>query len=162
MSRSGQSPSPQSRPRGQRSGFTLIELVIAVAMLAIIMGVSVGRISAIISRQRVNRAAIAMSNDLQAAFGLALRDRKPVLISFDTTTMQLSVKDVASGAVFRKTSLAGFNLTSSNITLSRSSVTVYPAGLANDSLSATLSATIGGATYTQRVRMTQGGLVQIK
>lgn len=126
------------------------------------MGVSVGRISAIISRQRVNRAAIALANDLQAAFTLAMRDRKPVRISFDTTKMQLSVTDVASGAVFRRTSLTGFNLNSSNITLSRSSVSVYPAGLSNDSLSFTLSATIGGATYTQRVRMTQGGLVQIK
>lgn len=162
MSRYGQGPSRRMLPRDWRSGFSLIELVIVVAMLAIVMGLSVGRISAIITRQRLNRAAIAVSNDLQDAFTLALRDRKPVQISIDTTAMQLSVRDMSSGAVFRKISLAAFNLQSSNISLSRSSVNVYPAGLANDSLSVTLSATIGDEIYTQRVRMTRGGLVQIK
>ena len=126
------------------------------------MALSVGRISAIMSRQRVNRAAIAVSNDLETAFALTFRDRKPVRISFDTATVQLSVTDVASGTVFRRTSLAGFNLTSSNVSLSSNAVTVYPVGLADDSLSITISATIGSTTYTQRVRMARGGLVQIK
>lgn len=162
MSRSRHTSSPYVNSPHLRAGFSLIELVVGVGMLAIIMGVTVGRISAIISRQRVNRAAIALSNDLQTAFALALRDRKPVKISFDTSKMQLSVADIASGTVFRKTSLAGFGLTASNLSLSRSSVNVYPAGLANDSLSVTITATIDSKTYSQRVRMARGGLVQIK
>jgi Tfp pilus assembly protein FimT len=137
-------------------------MLVVIVMLAIVMGVSVGRISAIISRQRVNRAAIALSNDIQSAFTLAIRDRKPVQISFDTTTMQLAVSDAISGTVFRRTSLANFNLQSSNVSLSTSSVRVYPVGLASDSLSITLAATIGDATYSQRVLMGRGGLVQIK
>lgn len=162
MSRSGHGASRMRRRTIGRAGFTLIELLVAVAMLALIMGLSVGRISAIITRQRVNRAAIAVSNDLQAAFTLALRDRKPVQIRFDTTTMTLSVRDGVSGAVFRSTSLTAFDMNSSNVALSRPSVSIYPAGLANDSLSITLSATIGDATYTQQVRMGRGGLVRIQ
>lgn len=162
MSRSGHDASQSIRRLVGRAGFTLIEMLVVVTMLALIMGVSVGRISAIITRQRVNRAAIAVSNDLQTAFALALRDRKPVQIRFDTTTMALSVRDVASGAVFRTTSLTAFNMNASNVSVSRPSVSVYPAGLANDSLSITFSATIGDATYTQIVRMGRGGLVQIR
>jgi prepilin-type N-terminal cleavage/methylation domain-containing protein len=149
-------------PRAARLGFTFIEILTVIILVGLLAGLSAGRISAIMTRQRVNRAAIALSNDLQAGFALAQRDRKPITISFDTSTMQLSVKDQSSSTVFRKTSLAGYNMTSSNISLSRSTLTVYPAGLAADSLSITLSATINGTTYSQRVRMTRGGLVQIK
>lgn len=162
MSRSGQLPSPMRRARTSRLGFTLIEILVVVAMLAIILGLSAGRISAIIMRQRLNGAAVALSNDLQTAFTLAQRDRKPVTISFDTSTMELRVTDAASGTVMRQTSLSGYNLTASNVSLSRSSLNVYPAGLAGDSLSITLSATVGDASYSHRVRMTRGGLVQIK
>jgi Tfp pilus assembly protein FimT len=137
-------------------------MIVVVVMLAILMGVSVGRISAIISRQRVNRAAIAMSNDLRTAFTLAIRDRKPVRISFDSTTLQMAVSDAISGTVFRRTSLTAFNLQPSNVSWSRSSVQVYPVGLASDSLSITIAATIGGTTYSQQVRMGRGGLVQIR
>ncbi|MDE3052452.1 MAG: prepilin-type N-terminal cleavage/methylation domain-containing protein [Gemmatimonadota bacterium] len=162
MSRLRQAASPYNRRRFARSGFTLIEMIVAVTMLAIIMGVSVGRISAIISRQRVNRAAIALSNDIESAFSLATRDRKPVRIAFDSTGLQFSVSDVATGTVFRRTSLANFNLQASNVSLSRQSVRIYPVGLATDSLSITIAATIGGTTYSQQVRMGRGGLVQIK
>lgn len=162
MSRPRQTVSSKTRGPFARQGFTLIEMLVAVAMLAIIMGMSIGRISAIISRQRVNRAAIALSNDIESAFSLATRDRKPIRIAFDSTGLQFAVSDAISGTVFRRTSLANFDLQSSNVSLSRESVRVYPVGLATDTLSITLAATIGGTTYSQRVRMGRGGLVQIK
>jgi prepilin-type N-terminal cleavage/methylation domain-containing protein len=162
MSRYRLSPSLAPRSPSRRPGFTIIELLAVVVIMALLMGVSVGRISAIITQQRLNRAAVALSADLQAAFSLAQRDRKPVTISFSDSTMELSLTDAASGTVLRKTSLGNFNMSSSNVSLSRSTLNVYPAGLAGDSLSITLSATIGSTTYSQRVRMTRGGLVQIK
>ena len=89
-----------------------------------------------------------------------MRDRKPMQITFDTTKMQFKIAD-RSGNVFRLAGLASFNLRSSNVILSRALVEVYPEGLAQDSLSVTLSATANGQTFTRRVRMTRGGLVQV-
>ena len=162
MSRLRQYPSRQPRRPFKRPGFTLIEMLVVVVMLSIVMGLSVGRISATISQQRVNRAAIALSNDIESAFSLATRDRKPVQISFNESTMQLAVSDAISGTVFRRTSLANFDLQPSNVSWSRDWVRVYPVGMANDSLSITIAATIGGTTYSQQVLMGRGGLVQIK
>ncbi len=162
MSRFRRGLSPHAATGDRRSGFTILEMLAVIVIVALIMGISIGRISAIITQQRLNRAAVSLSSDLQAAFSLAQRNRKPVTIAFSDSTMELSVADAASGTVLRKTSLGNFNLTASNVTLSRSTLNVYPAGLAGDSLSITLSATVGSTTYSQRVRMTRGGLVQIK
>ncbi len=148
---------PFSRP-----GFTLIEMLVVVVMLSIVMGLSVGRISATIMQERVNRAAIALSNDLESAFSLAARDQKPVQISFDPESLQLAVSDAISGTVFRRTSLANFDLQPSNVSLSRPWVRVYPVGLASDTLAITVAATIGGKTYSHEVLMGRGGLVQVK
>lgn len=162
MSRYGQSPSPALRGRLPRSAFTLIEILAVLVLVGLVLGLSVGRISSIIARERLNRAAFALSTDLQTAFTLAQRDRKPVKISYDATAVQIIVSDAATGDVFSKIALANFGLTPSNISANRSSLIVYPAGLADDSLSVTLSMTIGDTTYTHRVRMTRGGLVQVK
>jgi len=162
MSRSQRSASPALRGRFLRFGFTIIEMLAVLVIVGLLVGISIGRISTTITQQRLNRAAIALSGDLESAFSLAQRDRKPVTISFDPDRLELSIADAASGTVFRKTSLANFDLKPSDVTLSRTSLNVYPAGLAGDSLSITLSTTLGNMTYSHRVRMTRGGLVQVK
>lgn len=155
---------PSSRHRGsiKRPGFTLIEIMVAVVLVAIVLGLSMGHIDAIMTRDRVRRAAYAVSNELQSAFALAARDREPVLISFESSTMEIRLSDVKTGTVLRRTSFEGFNIRPSDVTLSRDSLTVYPEGLAGDSISITLSAMIGETRYSHRVRMTRGGLVQVK
>jgi prepilin-type N-terminal cleavage/methylation domain-containing protein len=162
MSLNGLTASRRVLAPSRRFGFTIIELLTVIVILALLIGMSIGRISATITQQRLNRAAVATASDLQAAFALAQRDRKPVVITFNPSTMELKVTDAVSGTVLRQTSLANFNLNSSNIEASRYWLSVYPAGLANDSVSITLSATLGSTTYSQRIRMTRGGLVQIK
>jgi prepilin-type N-terminal cleavage/methylation domain-containing protein len=151
------------RPDGRRAraGFSLIELLTVFVMLGVMAALTAGRISQVITRQRVNRAAIALSNDWQAAYALAQRDRKPMQIKYDSSKVQFSVQD-RSGTVFRRLSLSSFNLTNSGVTMSRSSLEIYPVGLAQDSISVTLSETAGTTTYKHTVRMTRGGLVQVK
>ncbi len=162
MSRSKRSPSSAARGSLGRLGFTLIEIMVAIAVVALVVGLSVGRIDAIITQERVSRAAYAVSSELQTAFTLAARDRKPVLITFDSTNMEMLLSDVRSGTVLRRTSFEGYNIRPSDVTLSRDDLRVYPEGLAGDTLSITLSAMIGDTRYSHRVRMTRGGLVQVK
>jgi prepilin-type N-terminal cleavage/methylation domain-containing protein len=143
-----------------RSGFTLLEAMMVVIIMGMLAAVSYKQINVTIADQRVSRAAIEVSNQMQAAFALSMRDRKPMQITFDTAKVQFKIADRA-GNVFRVTGLAGFNITSSNVTLSRATLEVYPVGLAQDSLSVTLTSSANGKTFTRRVRMTRGGLVQV-
>lgn len=149
--------SARPKPRG----YTIIEVLMVLILVGLMAALSAGRVNQIITKQRVNRAAYALASGFQQAFVLAQRDRKPMRISFDSTMMQFSTADRA-GNKFGGTPLAGFNIKPSNVTVSRSMVEVYPIGLAQDSLSVTLSVTAGTNTYTHTVRMTRGGMVQVK
>jgi prepilin-type N-terminal cleavage/methylation domain-containing protein len=145
----------------RRAGFTLIEIVLVVIIMGMMAAIGFSRVSAMISHQRVDSAAMAVGSQLQAAFALALRDRKPMQITFDTTKLQFKIADRA-GNVFRLADMTGFNLNVSNVTLSRPLVEVYPEGLAQDSLSVTLAIATSDGTYQRRVRMTRGGMVQVR
>ena len=73
--------------------------------------------------------------------------------------MELRLTDRA-GTVYRRRAFgiySEYKLKSSDITLSRSTLEIYPPGLAADSL----SITINRSGTKKRVRMLRGGLVQI-
>lgn len=130
-------------------------------MIGIIALLSAGRATRMVAGWRVSRGAQAFAEELQTAFALVGRNRKPVTISFDNTTMELKIAD-RSNVIYRRrnfgmTSSYKFNpsdLTFSSVTRS---VEVYPPGLAGDSLSVEI--TRDGAY--RRVRMLRGGMVQI-
>jgi type II secretion system protein H len=142
-------------------GFTLIEALLVIVIAGIMSAFTVPKVAAILTEARLNRAAQELGYQMQAAFALALRNRKPMQITFDTSKVQFTIADRAHN-VFARTGLDAFNLTASNVTLSRSTLEVYPEGLAQDSLSITLSSTSTGTTFTRRVRMTRAGLVQVR
>jgi hypothetical protein len=101
-----------------------------------------------------------MQNDLEAAFAIAVRNRRPIRISWNYTTQQMSVTDRAGSTVFRHTDLgmASFGLRSSDVSCSTSLVEVYPDGLASD----TMTVTISRSGATKLVRMSRAGLVLIQ
>lgn len=145
--------------RTPRRGFTILELLIVVVMMAILASVSMGRTSKMITSWRVTRAAQAFSEELQTAFSLVGRNRKPLMITFDTTTMELRMTDRA-GVVYRRRQFgkdSEYKLKSKNIMASRLSLEVYPPGLAADSLSVSMTSNGKG----KRVRMLRGGLTQV-
>jgi prepilin-type N-terminal cleavage/methylation domain-containing protein len=142
-----------------RRGFTMLELIIVLAVVGILALVSIGKSSAILTRWRVTRAAQALSEELQAGFAVVGRNRKPVIITLDTVKMELRLSD-RSGIVYRTRNFgpaSPYRIESRNVTASRLSVEIYPPGLAADSLSFMISK-LG---TSRRVRMLRGGLVQI-
>lgn len=149
-----------------RRGFTILELLIVIVMISLLAAVSLGRTGRILAGWRVNRAAQAMSEELQKGFALVGRNRKPVIIGFDKRTMVMTIR-ARTDTVYTRRSFGAeseYNLDSADVRLAMSDVEpvalnleVYPPGLAADSLSIVIRKPGG----FRRVRMLRGGLVQI-
>ena len=143
-----------------RRGFTILELMIVIVVAGILMTVGFPKIHDIMVQQRVLRASTAVQNSLEAAFAIAGRNRRPIRISWNSSTMQLAVTDRNGTVFYRRTGLGQdpYGLTSGNVTVSHSPIEVYPNGLANLPDTITLST----GSVTKHVIMSRGGMVQIK
>lgn len=145
--------------RERRPGFTILELLIVISMVGLLAMVSMGRTSRLVTSWRVTRAAQAFSEELQTGFALVGRNRKPLTMTLDMTKLELRFSDRA-GVIYRRRSFgpgSEYKLSASNITASRTTLEIYPPGLAADSLSVMITQ----PGTSRRVRMLRGGLVQI-
>ena len=77
----------------RRRGFSLLELVIVICMIGLLSLMAFGRTSAMITQWRVARAAQAYGEELQSAFALVGRNRKPITITLDKTLMEVRLSD---------------------------------------------------------------------
>lgn len=154
-------PIPTSRlPRRQPSGFTMLEMLIALMLVGIVSMLSAGRIHKIMVQQRVARAATSVQTDLEAAFAIAARNRQPIRIAWNSGKMQMQVTDRAGTVYYRRTPLGkeAYGLTSSGVTFSTNPLEVYPNGLAANTLTIVLS----NEGSSRTIRMSRGGMVRIQ
>lgn len=152
----------QTHPTVRRTGFTMLELLLVITMIGIISMMSMGRVGSMMTGWRVSRAAQAYSEELQAAFAIVGRDRRPVRIvlfkALDTMQVRITSRD---GAVIYRKRIIGrasaYKLDSANVQPSSLILEVFPPGLAAD----TLSVTISRDGKYRRIRMLRGGIVQV-
>jgi prepilin-type N-terminal cleavage/methylation domain-containing protein len=71
-----------SSRRPDREGFTLLELVVVVAIAAILLSLAVGAFSGYNERSAARRAAQVFARDLALARSMAVRGREAVVIRF--------------------------------------------------------------------------------
>lgn len=150
---------PTPRPVHRR-GFSLLELLVVISMIGVIAMISIGRTSSMITQWRVSRAAQAYGEELQSAFAIVGRDRRPVRITLDTGAMELRITNRTASVVYRRRNFglsSEYRLDPADLNASALTVEVFPPGLAADSLSVTISR----QGKLRRVRMLRGGLVQI-
>ncbi len=149
-----------SLPRRRRSGFTVLETMVVVVILGITSSITVGKIYQMMVWNRIQRAATAVQSDLESAFAISVRNHVPIRISWNSSTMQMAVTDRAGTTAFRHTNLGmgAYGLRSSDVSFSASPVEVYPDGLANNSLTITISHT----NISKHVSMTRTGMVVIQ
>ena len=146
-----------------RTGFTLIEMLTVTGMLGVIALISMGRISEYIRERNVSAAASIVRNDLQQAFAIAARNRRPVRVSFAAVDTSLRITNRENTITYVRRGLgagAGLNLDPSDVafcasTCTGATVDVFPNGWASDTLTVTLSK----GSYTRGIHMSRSGLV---
>ena len=146
--------------RRVRGGFTLMETLVTVTVVGLITAVAVSRISSIQSHQRVSRATNSLQNAMQMAFALAVRNGHPVRLTWSSDSVKFKITNRGGDTTYRHVDLGTdpFNFTSSNVTVSKSPLEIYPSGLANDTLSVTITAN----SMTKTIRVSRAGMVAIQ
>jgi Tfp pilus assembly protein FimT len=138
----------------------MIELLVVLMLGGVMATLSIGKVHTLMTQQRVVHAATAIQNDLEAAFQIAGRNRKPVQIVWDSTAQQFSVKDRSGSMYYRKINLSqqAYGFGSGAVTASQLRTTVFPNGLAESDLLITISSN----GVTKRLHMSRAGLVNIQ
>lgn len=80
-----------------RDGVTLIELMVVVAIVAILIGVAVPLAGSYVSRQQLQGAANTLVQDLRMAQNQAIVTRMYVAVTFDTAANSYSFERTAGG-----------------------------------------------------------------
>jgi prepilin-type N-terminal cleavage/methylation domain-containing protein len=142
-----------------RFGFTLIEILITVAILAILVAALAPVVSRQISHSRVNSAAQLIVSDLENALSLAARQRRPVRVTIDPAQRLVVIVDRGTGQTISQRAY-GPNTEYKLETLSSSpaSIDILPQGVTTSA--ATLAVGIG--SYSRQVTLTRAGLVRLQ
>ena len=141
-----------------RRGFSILELILVIVVVGILATISGGKVQEVMTQQRVYRASNVVQTNVEVAWALAARNRRPIRITWDSATRQMRVTDRAATTNFRRTSLGQdpYGLRPGSVTFSKPTLEVFPDGLADDTLLITLSST----GVTKRVWVSRAGLVQ--
>jgi Tfp pilus assembly protein FimT len=157
---------PRSIPRRQHGlgdlGFTMVEMGLTLVIIAIMAAMMVPKIGRVMQATRVNRTSSMIAADLEQAFTLAARFRKPMRLSCDCGNGTYTVADLAGGTV-RLSRTLGQDQDLGSVTLTFTTnpaggtVDIFPSGVS----SATLTARITSGISTRAVTASTAGHVRI-
>lgn len=147
-----------SRPARLRSGFSMLEMLIVMIVMAVLVKIGVQKIERVIRHERVNRAAQVLVQDLQNGFAMAGRQRAPVRLTFTTSTKTYVFTDRATGTVLQTRVMstgADYSLTSMSTTAT--SVDILPNGIGSTAFTVTLT----NGDYSRTVSASTAGFVRM-
>jgi type II secretory pathway pseudopilin PulG len=165
MTRTLSSRTLSSSARRLRAGYTIVELLIVTSVLTVVTVMSAGRIAEYMSDRNAAAAAAVVQNDLQKAFAIAARNRRPVRVSFSVADTALRITDRDNTVTYVRRGLgvgSGFMLRPSDVTFcthecTNAFVDVFPNGWASD----TLKITVGRDGHARGLRMSRSGLIVV-
>ena len=147
-----------SGPARLRSGFSMLEMLIVMIVMAVLVKIGVQKIERVIRHERVNRAAQVLVQDLQNGFAMAGRQRAPVRLTFTTSTKTYVFTDRATGTVLQTRVMstgADYSLTSMSTTAT--SVDILPNGIGSTAFTVTLT----NGDYSRTVSASTAGFVRM-
>jgi Tfp pilus assembly protein FimT len=136
-----------------------MEMIAVVSILGIMASVAGPAMSRIVRHNRVNRATMIITSDLQNAFAVAARQREPVRIQADASTRSYQFVDRKTGAVLRIRSFYGdtseYRL--NTLVFNPATVDVFPNGVS----SAALTVTLENGDYAKEIKASTAGFVRV-
>jgi prepilin-type N-terminal cleavage/methylation domain-containing protein len=147
----------QPRVNRQR-GFTMIELALTFTIIAIMAAMIAPRFGRVMQATRVNRTAAIIAADLEQAFSLAARFRKPMRLTWDALTSTYTVADRTGGTVRLTRTLGGdSDLGTVTAAFSASPVDIFPSGVSSQPDTVRITSGIS----TRAIVLTTAGQVRI-
>jgi prepilin-type N-terminal cleavage/methylation domain-containing protein len=151
-------PNPRQFAGTDRQGFTMVELALTLTLIAILTAMMVPKIGRIMQATRINREIAIVVQDLEQAFTIAARYRKPMRLSCTCGTQTYTIADRTGGTVRLSRRLgADADLGTLTLTFSTSPVDIFPSGVAT----APDTVRITSGTSTRAVVLTTAGQVRI-
>ncbi|MGH7510535.1 MAG: pilus assembly FimT family protein [Gemmatimonadales bacterium] len=151
----------QSRGRHSRLGFTMVELALTFTIIGILTAMMVPKIGRVMQATRVNRSIAIVAADLENAFALAARQRKPMRLSCDCAAATYTVADRNGGTVRLSRTLVGDeDLGSFTLAFSETPIDIFPSGVASVA-TPPLTVRITSGVSTRAVSVSTAGQVRI-
>lgn len=146
------------RTRRRVHAFTVLELIVVMTVVGVVAAISVPRIAAINTQNKVQRAANVLESEAQQAFALAGRNRKPIQFLWNSSALQVQTTDRAGTTIYRKTGLGAgtFGFAASEVTIYPTTLTIFPNGVASD----TLFMKISKSGFSRTVRVSKFGMTR--
>lgn len=135
----------------------MVELLIVVVIIGLMAAAAMPRISRVVADERIRKLQAAVATDIERGFALAMRQHKPVAITFNAATSVLSITDRGSNTVLYSNYIGrSGELSTTAVTFQPSGgITVFPMGLADSALTIRFT----NATFTRTISATRAGLV---
>ncbi len=141
------------------SGFSIIEMLVVIVVLGIMAGIAGPAMSTMVRHNRVNRATMVITSDLQNAFAVAARQRQPVQIQADSANRSYQFVDRKTGAILRIRTFYGDNseYLLSTLVFTPSTIDVFPNGVSSSALTVRLA----NGDYSKQIKASTAGFVRI-
>jgi type II secretory pathway pseudopilin PulG len=140
----------------------MIEMVFTFVVIAIMAAMMVPRIGRVLQQTQVNRSIALVASDMEAAYTLAARQRKPVRVDCNCGAGTYTVADRAGTVLLSRNLWADADLGVMTLTFTAAPVNtlpmeIFPPGISDKNLTVRIT---GGAS-TRAVFVTTAGQVRI-
>ena len=147
-----------------RRAFTIMELLIVLALIGVVASIAIRSVGDTIRRDRVVKSVAILSTDLEQAFAVAGRLRVPVRLLFDSAKRTFSVANRSDTTLkYKSRQFVTGDLALDYFSVNRNTLDIMPSGLSTDTLNLRIGIySKNGTKYDRTVRMTRGGLVRVQ